>query len=75
MAKFEDCLQQLEKIVEHLERGDMSLEQSLSLFEEGMRLSVACKQELDSAEGKVESLLKQNGKMISGSVRNGRGET
>ena len=63
VAKFEDCLQQLEKIVEQLERGDLPLEQSLVLFEEGIRLSASCRQELESTEGKVEMLLKQNGKL------------
>ena len=63
MPKFEECLQQLEKIVEQLERGDLELEKSLTLFEEGMKLSASCRQELESAEGKVELLLKRNGKM------------
>ena len=63
MPKFEDCLQQLEKIVEQLERGDLPLEQSLKLFEEGVRLSNSCRQELESAEGKVEILMKQGGKL------------
>lgn len=63
MPKFEDCLQQLEKIVEQLERGDLPLEQSLKLFEEGVRLSNSCKQELEAAEGKVEILMKQGGKL------------
>ena len=63
MPKFEDCLQQLEKIVEQLERGDLSLEQSLKLFEDGVRLSSACRQELEAAEGKVEILMKQGGKL------------
>ncbi len=63
MAKFEECLQRLEKIVQELEKGDVSLEKSLTLFEEGMRLSAACRQELEAAEGKVEILLKQNGKL------------
>jgi exodeoxyribonuclease VII small subunit len=63
LAKFEDCLQRLEQIVEQLERGDIPLEQSLKLFEEGITLSNACRQELEQAEGKVEILLKQNGKL------------
>lgn len=63
MAKFEDCLQRLEKIVQELEKGDVPLEQSLALFQEGMQLSVACRKELEEAEGKVEILLKQNGKL------------
>lgn len=63
MPKFEDCLQQLEKIVEQLEKGDLPLEKSLQLFEEGVRLSNSCRQELEAAEGKVEILMKQGGKL------------
>ncbi len=63
MAKFEDCIQRLEKIVQELEKGDVPLEKSLTLFEEGMQLSTTCRKELDEAEGKVEILLKQNGKV------------
>lgn len=63
MPKFEECLKRLEEIVDRLEKGDLTLEKSLELFEEGMRLSTSCRQELESAEGKVEILLKQNGKM------------
>jgi exodeoxyribonuclease VII small subunit len=62
LPKFEDCLLRLEQIVEQLERGDIPLEQSLKLFEEGMTLSNSCRKELEEAEGKVEILLKQNGK-------------
>lgn len=63
MPKFEDCLQRLEKIVDQLEKGDLPLEQALTLFEEGIQLSNSCRQELETAEGKVEVLLKQNGKL------------
>jgi exodeoxyribonuclease VII small subunit len=63
LPKFEDCLQRLEKIVQELEKGDVPLEKSLTLFEEGMQLSNACRKELEDAEGKVEILLKQNGKL------------
>ncbi len=63
MPKFEDSLQRLEKIVDELEKGNVPLEQALKLFEEGMQLSAACRQELEQAEGKVEILLKQNGKL------------
>ncbi|HSB74370.1 MAG TPA: exodeoxyribonuclease VII small subunit [Terriglobales bacterium] len=63
MPKFEECLQRLEKIVGELEKGEISLEKSLALFEEGMQLSNACRKELEQAEGKVEILLKQNGKV------------
>jgi exodeoxyribonuclease VII small subunit len=63
LAKFEEGLQRLEKIVEELEKGEVPLEKSLTLFEEGVKLSTACRKELDEAEGKVEILLKQNGKL------------
>jgi exodeoxyribonuclease VII small subunit len=63
LPKFEECLQRLEKIVQELEKGEVPLEKSLMLFEEGMQLSGACRKELEEAEGKVEVLLKQNGKL------------
>lgn len=63
MPKFEDCLQRLEKIVHELEQGEVPLERSLQLFEEGMQLSASCRKEIEAAEGKVEILLKQNGKL------------
>ncbi|HEY3989746.1 MAG TPA: exodeoxyribonuclease VII small subunit [Acidobacteriaceae bacterium] len=59
MAKFEDSLKQLESIVNQLEKGDLPLEESIKLFEEGIHLSSVCKEELDAAEGKVQVLLKQ----------------
>jgi exodeoxyribonuclease VII small subunit len=59
LATFEDSLKQLEKIVDQLERGDLPLEESIRLFEDGVRLSSACKQELDAAEGKVQILMKE----------------
>jgi len=63
LPKFEECLQRLEKIVDELEKGNVPLEQAIKLFEEGVRLSSSCRQELEAAEGKVEILLKQNGKL------------
>jgi exodeoxyribonuclease VII small subunit len=61
--KFEECLQRLEQIVAELEKGDIPLDKALALFEEGVKLSNACRQELESAEGRVEILLKQGGKL------------
>jgi exodeoxyribonuclease VII small subunit len=63
LPKFEECLQRLEKIVDELEKGDIPLENALALFEEGIQLSNSCRKELEDAEGKVEILLKQNGKL------------
>lgn len=59
MSSFEESLKRLEKIVEQMERGDLPLEESIQLFEEGMNLSAACKEHLDQAEGKVQILMKQ----------------
>jgi exodeoxyribonuclease VII small subunit len=59
MANFENSLKKLENIVAQLEQGDLALEDSIKLFEEGVGLSAACKQELDDAEGKVQMLVKQ----------------
>ncbi|MGC2109182.1 MAG: exodeoxyribonuclease VII small subunit [Candidatus Korobacteraceae bacterium] len=63
MPKFEECLERLEKIVAELEKGDVSLDRSLELFDEGMKLSGSCRKELEEAEGKIEILLKRNGKL------------
>jgi len=63
VAKFEDCLQRLEQIVDELEKGNVPLEQALKLFEEGLQLSSSCRKELEEAEGKVEILLRQDGKL------------
>ncbi len=59
MASFEESLTKLEEIVAKLEGGDLSLEDSVKLFEEGTRLSADCRKQLDEAEGKVEMLVKQ----------------
>ena len=60
MAKtqtFESSLGELEKIVRKLEEGDLSLEESLKLFEDGVRLSRECQERLNAAERRIEILL------------------
>lgn len=56
--KFEDALKRLEEIVDTLDKGDISLERSLKIFEEGVRLSRLCNKMLDKAEKKVEILMR-----------------
>lgn len=56
-TSFEDVQKRLAKIVEQLEAGDLPLERSLELFEEGVRLSRAAQERLDRAERRVEELL------------------
>jgi exodeoxyribonuclease VII small subunit len=57
MAGFEKDLTQLEAVVERLERGDLTLDESVRLFEEGMKLSRSCKEELEQAEGRIQVLM------------------
>jgi len=56
--RFEDTFKKLETIVNKLESGDLPLEDSMKLFEEGMRLSKICSQRLAEVQKKVEVLLK-----------------
>jgi exodeoxyribonuclease VII small subunit len=57
-VKFEDALARLEAIVIELERGQLPLEDSMRIFEEGMKLSKTCLKMLEDAERKVEILIK-----------------
>ena len=57
VTSFEECIRRLGDIVQTLERGDLPLEESLRLFEEGVRLARASQTRLDSAQKKVEELL------------------
>ena len=54
---FEDALGQLEKLVDSMEQGEMSLDDSLKAFEEGIKLTRQCQKSLDEAEQKVKILL------------------
>jgi exodeoxyribonuclease VII small subunit len=56
--KFEAALQRLEQIVQRLEKGELPLEESLVLYEEGIRLSRLCHAKLEEAEGRIETLMK-----------------
>ena len=56
--KFEEALKRLEKIVEDLENGELSLDDALTKYEEGIRLSKLCSKRLEDAKKKVEILLK-----------------
>jgi exodeoxyribonuclease VII small subunit len=57
MASFEEQLAALESVVEQLERGELPLDESVRLFEEGVKLSNACKKELEAAEGRIQVLV------------------
>jgi exodeoxyribonuclease VII small subunit len=58
--KFEDCLTRLEQIVSALEAGNLPLEESLKVFEEGITLARHCARYLDEAERRIEVLIKDD---------------
>jgi exodeoxyribonuclease VII small subunit len=62
---FEASLEELERIVKELEKGDLPLERSLSLFESGMKLSGDCKKMLEQAETRVEILTRKGNEMVA----------
>jgi exodeoxyribonuclease VII small subunit len=71
---FEAALKQLEETVQRLEKGELALEESLKLYEDGIRLSRLCHAKLEEAEGKIEMLLKDGkGEPIPG--RDGKPRT
>ncbi len=62
--KFEKALAELEKLVEDMEQGNLSLEDSLKRFEKGIALSSECQQALQNAELKVKKLVEENGRLV-----------
>ena len=65
MASFEEQLTALEGVVERLERGELTLDESVRLFEEGVRLSEACKKELETAEGRIQVLVERGRALVA----------
>ncbi|HKJ07604.1 MAG TPA: exodeoxyribonuclease VII small subunit [Gammaproteobacteria bacterium] len=61
---FENALKELEGLVEQMEKGDLSLEESLRHFERGIQLTRTCQQALQEAEQKVEVLLSRDGQQV-----------
>jgi len=63
---FERCLSRLEEVVRQLESPQLSLDDAMKLFEEGVALSAECQKQLEEAEGKVEILLKKaDGRVVA----------
>ena len=64
--KFEKAMTRLENIIEELERGDLDIDKSLEIFEEGIKMSRLCSKKLNEAEAKIEKLSKgKNGELIT----------
>jgi exodeoxyribonuclease VII small subunit len=61
---FEKALSELETLVDEMEQGNLSLEDSLKRFEKGIALSTECQQALQNAELKIKELVEQNGKLL-----------
>ncbi|MHC1566434.1 MAG: exodeoxyribonuclease VII small subunit [Candidatus Syntropharchaeia archaeon] len=62
---FEEALKRLETIVQKLEKGGFSLDESLKMFEEGITLFKFCNKKLDEAEHKIEKLVEKEGEIIT----------
>ena len=62
---FEKALEQLEGIVEDLESGDLSLENSLKSFEKGIKLARQCQEQLSKAELQVQKLIEEDGEFTT----------
>jgi len=61
---FEEAMDRLEEIVSSLESGEFALEESLKLFEEGVKLVKQCNSKLESVEGAVKKLINIDGEMV-----------
>lgn len=71
---FEEALSKLEALVSTMEAGDLSLEQSLKAFEEGVKLTRECQSQLAEAEQRVHKLMEQDGELRSVDFEDGTGE-
>lgn len=64
--KFEKAIQRLEKIVDDLEKGELDIDKSLEIFEEGIKMSRVCSKKLNEAEAKIEKLTQdQKGELVA----------
>ena len=65
-VKFEKAIQRLEKIVDDLEKGELDIDKSLEIFEEGIKMSRVCSKKLNEAEAKIEKLTRdKKGELVS----------
>lgn len=64
--KFETAMKRLEEIVDELEKGELDIDKSLEIFEEGIKMSRVCSKKLNEAEQKIEKLTRdQKGELIA----------
>jgi len=67
-VNFEESMQNLENIVQELEKGELNLEDSIKKFEEGIKLSKKCNEILEEAEKKITILIKKEDKIVEESM-------
>tara|TARA_Y100001970_G_scaffold98563_1_gene123927 strand:- start:72555 stop:72788 length:234 start_codon:yes stop_codon:yes gene_type:complete len=67
---FEKALTELEEIVDRLESGELTLENSLKSFEKGIKLARQCQEQLSKAELQVQKLIDENGELKNSSLKN-----
>lgn len=65
---FEQSLKALETLVQQMEQGELTLQQSLEAFEEGVKLTRACQQQLETAEQRVQVLVEKQGEITATSL-------
>ncbi|ABE52421.1 exodeoxyribonuclease VII small subunit [Methanococcoides burtonii] len=63
---FEASLGELEHLVDQLEKGQLTLDESIETFEKGMKLALLCNQMIEDSEKKVEVLMEKSGKLLTG---------
>ena len=63
-ANFEETIKKLETIANELEKGDLNLDESVTKFEEGMKLSKTCNDILENAEKRISILIKKDGEVM-----------
>jgi len=61
---FEEAMDMLEEIVQHLENGDVPLEKAIELFQDGMKMAHLCSGKLELVEKKIEILIEENGALV-----------
>lgn len=69
VVSFEENLEKLKEIIEDLENGDLPLKESLEKFQEGVHIIKQCSKELETAELKIETIIKKDGKIITEPLR------
>lgn len=69
MSSFEENIEKIKNIISKLESGELSIEENLSLFEEGLKLSTECQNRLKEADMKVKKIVERAGKLFTEEIQ------